>query len=47
MLTLKYTDTEQARVPKYIGVVKWNQSFGSHEFDITPIEVTLKGFLVP
>ena len=35
MLTLKYTDTEQARVPKYIGVVKWNQSFGSHEFDIT------------
>ena len=35
MLTLKYTDTEQARVPKYVGVVKWNQSFGSHEFDIT------------
>ena len=35
MLTLKYTDTEQARVPKYIGVVKWNQTFGSHEFDIT------------
>ncbi len=35
MITLKYTDTEQARVPKYIGVVKWNQSFGSHEFDIT------------
>ena len=35
MLSLKYTDTEQARVPKYIGVVKWNQSFGSHEFDIT------------
>ena len=35
MLTLKYTDTEQARVPKYVGVVKWNQTFGSHEFDIT------------
>ena len=35
MLTVKYTDTEQARVPKYVGVVKWNQSFGSHEFDIT------------
>ena len=35
MLTLKYTDTEQARVPKYVGVVKWNQAFGSHEFDIT------------
>ena len=35
MLTLKYTDTEQARVPKYVGVVKCNQSFGSHEFDIT------------
>ena len=35
MLTVKYTDTEQARVPKYVGVVKWNQTFGSHEFDIT------------
>ena len=42
MLTLKYTDTEQARVSKYIGVVKWNQPSRSHEFDIT--EVTLKGF---
>ena len=35
MITVKYTDTEQARVPKYVGVVKWNQAFGSHEFDIT------------
>ena len=34
-ITLKYTDTEQARVPKYIGVVSWDQSFGSHNFNIT------------
>ena len=35
MVTLKYTDTEQARVPKYMGVLGWDQSFGSHNFNIT------------
>ncbi len=34
-ITLKYTDTEQARVPEYIAVFNWNQSFGSHNFDIS------------
>ena len=32
---LSVTDTDQARVPKYMAVLGWNQSFGSHEFDIT------------
>ena len=35
MVTLKYTDTEQARVPKYSAVLGWDQSFGSHNFNIT------------
>ena len=35
LVTLKYTDTEQARVPKYMGVLGWDQSFGSHNFNIT------------
>ncbi len=26
-VSLKYTDTEQARVPKYVGLVKWEQTF--------------------
>ena len=34
-VALAVTDTDQARVPKYMGVLGWNQSFGSHEFDIT------------
>ena len=29
------TDTDQARVPKYMSVLGWNEPFGSHEFDIT------------
>jgi len=32
---LSVTDTDQARVPKYMSVLGWNESFGSHEFDIT------------
>ena len=35
LVTLKYTDTEQARVPKYSAVLGWDQSFGSHNFNIT------------
>ena len=35
MVKLKYTDTEQARVPKYSAVLGWDQSFGSHNFNIT------------
>lgn len=35
LVTLKYTDTEQARVPKYMAVLGWDQSFGSHNFNIT------------
>ena len=34
-VALAVTDTDQARVPKYMSVLGWNQSFGSHEFDIT------------
>ena len=26
-IALKYTDTEQPRVPKYVGLVKWEQTF--------------------
>ena len=32
---ISVTDTDQARVPKYMAVFGWNQSFGSHEFNIT------------
>ena len=32
---LSFTDTEQARVPKYMTVLSWDQDFGSHNFNIT------------
>ena len=34
-LMLKVTDSDQARVPKYVGVFSWDQDFGSHNFNIT------------
>jgi len=34
-VALKYTDTDQPRVPKYVGVFSWDQDFGSHNFNIT------------
>ena len=34
-LSLSFTDTEQARVPKYMTVLSWDQDFGSHNFNIT------------
>jgi hypothetical protein len=32
---LKATDTEQARVPKYVAVLRYNQDFGSHNVNAT------------
>ena len=32
---LKATDTEQARVPKYVAVLSYNQDFGSHNVNAT------------
>jgi outer membrane cobalamin receptor len=34
-IMLKATDTEQARVPKYVAVLGYNQDFGSHNVNAT------------
>ncbi len=34
MLSLKYTDTEQTRVPKYAGVVQWAQTFNDVDLSL-------------
>ena len=34
MLSLKYTDTEQARIPKYVGLIQWEQMFNGVKFNV-------------
>lgn len=34
LISLKYTDTDQARIPKYVGLIQWEQMFNGVKFNV-------------